>query len=78
MVLDPCSEARSLAVSLRGGGLGDWASKLEDIVDGGSTATEILMGLRWTAGQILDDPRLDQATRSRLESLRAAVDSLLA
>ena len=78
MVLDPCSEARSLAIRLRGGGLGDWASKLENIVDGGSTATEILMGLRWMAGQILGDTRLDQATRSRLEHLRAAVNSLLA
>ena len=78
MVVDPYSEARSLAITLRKDGFADWASKLEDIVDGGATATEILMGLRWIAGQVLGDAGLDQATRLRLENLRAAANSLLA
>jgi hypothetical protein len=78
MVVDLYSEARSLAITLRKEGLADWASKLDDIVDGGATATEILMGLRWTAGQILDGSQLNQSTRVRLENLRAAANSLLA
>jgi hypothetical protein len=77
MVVDPYAEARSLALSLRGGGFAAWASKLEDMVDGGATATEILMGLRWIAGQILGDIAIDQAMRVRLERFRAAIDSLL-
>jgi hypothetical protein len=77
MVVDPYAEARSLALSLRGGGFAAWAAKLEDIVDGGATATEILMGLRWIVGQILGDIAIGQPMRLRLEKFRAAINSLL-
>lgn len=77
MVNDPYAEARAIAKMLRLQQRHEWSSKIEDIIAGGSTATEILMGLRWILGELLRDEPLDGATATRARELEKAVDALL-
>jgi len=77
MVNDPYEQARILAQRLKAQGLDDWARKINDIVAGGSTATEILMGLRWATGELLRLNKLDEATQSELHQLQATLIALL-
>ena len=42
----------------------DWAERVEDAIESGSTATEILMALRWHAVEVLSAlPDLPEDTR---------------
>jgi hypothetical protein len=49
---DYYAEARELASRLTAEGFGDWASRFEEAISAGFTATEILMALRWQAQQL--------------------------
>lgn len=77
MVNDPYRQAKALMQDLQAQGLNTWARKIEDIVDGGSTATEILMGLRWLTAELIRLEALDAGTRKRVDLLRASLDVLL-
>ena len=78
MALDCYSEARSIGESLRQAGFSQWADRMNTAVDRGSTATEILMGLRETLDQLRqarDQPNRDLS--ARVDRLRRAVDQAL-
>jgi hypothetical protein len=49
---DYYGEARALGADLWEAGFKEWADKIESVIQSGSTATEILMGIRWTLGQM--------------------------
>ncbi len=50
---DPYSLAHNIAQKLRAEGLQDWSERTEDAIASGSTATEILMALRWNLTKLL-------------------------
>jgi len=67
---DYYAEARELAGRLAAEGFADWATRFEEAITGGFTATEILMALRWQAQQLRDaELHLSADADSRLESL---------
>jgi hypothetical protein len=76
-VTDPYAHARRVATTLRVQNLQGWAQRIEDIIDGGSTSTEILMGLRWVMAEILRLAPLEPATRQTIEVLSATLHNLL-
>lgn len=78
MARDVYGEARALGVEVWDAGHPDWSKRIDDVVAGGATATEILMGLRWTFGELLDQVRdLPDDLRARIESLRAEIGTIL-
>jgi hypothetical protein len=50
---DYYGEGRALGADLWEAGYKEWADKIDSVIQSGSTATEILMGMRWTLGQML-------------------------
>jgi hypothetical protein len=75
---DVYGEARALGVEVWDAGHPDWSKRIDDVVAGGATATEILMGLRWTLGELLDQvPDLEAGLRGRVESLRGEIGTIL-
>ena len=74
---DPYSEARQLAHVLSNENLAIWAEKLSDCIAGGSTATEILMCLRWTLKKLLDAQPLRDETRTAAIALLNRLNSCL-
>lgn len=77
MVADIYADAESLKKLLEVQGLAEWARRVEDIVAGGSTGTEILMGLRWVTKQILALGLKDEATNRLAQEVNIAADQLL-
>ncbi len=75
---DYYAEARELASHLTDEGFDDWAARLEEAIEGGFTATEILMALRWQAQQ-LQAARLQISAEadSRLKLLLAGLEAAL-
>ena len=71
-------EARRLAWLLNEDGLPHWATTFEEAINGGFTATEILMALRWHAQQFQKAPlHLSAETSRQLERLLAGLDEVL-
>ena len=78
MVADIYAEARSLERDLDARGMHEWSQRIEDVIAGGSTSTEILMGLRWTLDQLLNSlPNLDADVAGRIRQLLTALNELL-
>jgi hypothetical protein len=77
MVSDPYQTAANITDALRASGMNDWASKIDDIVFGGSTSSEILMGLRWALDDLLTLQSLPFNLRNQVQELRDTVDELL-
>ena len=78
MAYDCYKEAHALADLLRDVGLDEEASSLEGAIAGGSTATEILMALRWNLSRICNThPNLDSSLQQRIGVLRTALDVAL-
>jgi hypothetical protein len=50
---DYYAEARGIAVALFERGETDWSDRIEEAIEGGATATEILMRLRHTLRELL-------------------------
>lgn len=67
MTLDYYHEARRIAGVLRKEGLADVATAVEEAMDGGSMATEILMGIRFNLEKAM--PRASDTTASQIRSL---------
>jgi len=75
---DYYQEARRLAWLLNEDGLSDWATRFEEAISGGFTATEILMALRWHAQQLQNAKlHLSAETTRQLERLLAGLDEVL-
>lgn len=78
MSRDYYSEARGLARQLEGAGIQGAPEALLQAIESGSTATEILMKLRWTlAGIRTDHPRVSPAIDAALLDLETAISSAL-
>ncbi len=64
MSRDLYNDGFELAEQLRSLTYIDWAERVEDAIESGSTATEILMALRWHAGEVMAAlPDLPNPTR---------------
>ena len=74
MARDYYAEAKELAVLLEREGLAEEARSLVHAIADGSTATEILMAIRWHLERI-DTPKFKLApqTRARVRELRQAI-----
>lgn len=78
MSRDYYADARTLAALLSQEGETQVAEHLRDVMEGGSTATEILMGLRYRCQQALDQGRAgSQTTRARIKEFVKALESVL-
>jgi hypothetical protein len=77
-MIDYYADARDIAQSLDRQGLSSEAQSLRDAIDAGSTASEILMALRWHLERIDSGPlRMDLITRTQIHQLIAAIRSAL-
>ncbi len=76
---DYYGDARVIAVQLGEIGLDDWAAKIEHVLEGGATSSEILMGLRWNLRQLLaDNPGgLSDELSGSVAELADAIDGVL-
>jgi hypothetical protein len=74
MAADLYREAENTAVALDGEGLLDEARSIREAIAAGSTATEILMAVRWHLRTI--SPR-GSATAAQVRALIAAIDDVL-
>lgn len=78
MARDLYNDAFELAEQVRDAGHPNWAVRLEDTIESGSTATEILMGLRWVISELLAAiPDLPPETRALAEDLWESIGGLL-
>lgn len=78
MARDLYNDGFELAEQLRKHTYVDWAERIEDAIESGSTATEILMGLRWHAGEVLAAlPDLPGQTRVLAASLVTSITEIL-
>lgn len=79
MTRDYYADSRALGSDLWEAGYKVWADKIDAVIDGGSTSSEILMGLRWTMDQLVaEEPGLVGVLEQRVASLRRAIDAALA
>jgi hypothetical protein len=75
---DYYAESRALGADLREAGYKPWADKIDTIIETGSTSSEILMGLRWTLGELCaKEHSLSPDIKQRAESLQTEIDSAL-
>jgi hypothetical protein len=78
MTGDLYSTARVLATELWDQGFKEWTDRIDNVIKGWSTGTEILMGLRWAFAQILqEESRLSGDLRSRVEVLEREIAKIL-
>ena len=78
MARDYYAEAREIAKRLASDGLTSEAQVLVDAIDTGSTATEILMALRWHLKRIDEsNPVTSPQTRHRIRDLQVAISDAL-
>lgn len=78
MARDYYADSRALGADLWEAGFKNWADKIDGVIEGGSTSSEILMGLRWTLTQLAaEEQDLPESLRRRAESLRDELDAVL-
>ena len=77
MAHDLISDARRLAQALDSDGLTGRSRGIEDVIAGGATGSEILMGLRWHVREVLDADRASAATRRQAELLLRQISRAL-
>jgi hypothetical protein len=78
MARDLYNDGFELAEQLRTLTYIDWAERVEDAIESGSTATEILMALRWHAGEVLAAlPDLASPTRELAASIVSGINEIL-
>lgn len=79
MTRDFYGDARVVAVHLADAGLNEWATKLDDVLEGGATSTEILMGIRWNLRQLLaaGPDNLRPELRDSAAEIANAIDGVL-
>jgi hypothetical protein len=75
---DYYAESRALGADLRETGHKAWADKIDTVIETGSTSSEILMGLRWTLGELCaKEHSLSPDIKQRAGSLQTGIDSAL-
>jgi hypothetical protein len=74
---DYYGEARSIATKLFERGEFDWSERIEDAISGGSTATEILMRVRFCLQELLDSGLPDGEEERASRELVAQLDEVL-
>ena len=75
---DVYADARALAADLGDAGQPSWSQRIEDAIAGGAVATEILMALHWTLGELLaQEPTLKPRLRARAAGVRREIGSAL-
>jgi hypothetical protein len=42
-----------------------WAARLDDVIAGGATGTEIVMGIAWVLSTLLQDPTVELSAETR-------------
>ncbi|HUY48713.1 MAG TPA: hypothetical protein VMV92_23845 [Streptosporangiaceae bacterium] len=78
MTRDYYGEANALAADLWEVGYKQWADKIDAVIKSGSTATEILMGIRWTLTQLLmSEPNVPAELVKRSTDLRREIEAAL-
>lgn len=78
MARDLYNDGLELAEQLRALTYVDWAERVEDAIESGSTATEILMALRWHAGEVLAAlPELPEGTQRLASDLVDSINEVL-
>jgi hypothetical protein len=78
MARDFYAEAQDLAADLAELGHRTEADQIRTAVAAGSTATEMLMALRWTLGRLRSvEPNLPSAVQARANDLREAINRAL-
>lgn len=78
MTRDYYGESRALGADLWEAGYKEWADKLDAVVQSGSTATEILMGIRWTLVQLISShPNLPEELSARVADLEREISATL-
>jgi hypothetical protein len=76
-VNDPYQEARSIADSLDGIGLHEYAVQLRGALVEGATGTEIYMNLRWRLANMVDDKDVAAEVKTRIRLLHGYLDRAL-
>ena len=72
-------ESKQLAEALRARGEGEAAQRVCDTIDGGSTGTEILFGLRWEFDRVLEEGASgDPELSAWIADLREEIENALA
>jgi hypothetical protein len=74
---DPYELSKLLCAELRTSNLEDWAVRIEDVVQGGSTGSEILMGLKWVLGELVNVNSLEKKVQILTKTLFDEVSILL-
>jgi hypothetical protein len=75
---DHYSVAQQFAAQLRKEGKDLWATRIEDAIAAGATATEILMALRWNILQFISSGETcSQETRQLVDELLRELDCVL-
>jgi hypothetical protein len=75
---DYYGEGHALGADLWEAGYKQWADKIDFVIKSGSTATEILMGIRWTLDQLLaSELNLPSDLSERAADLKRGIDAAL-
>ncbi len=77
MARDYIGDARSLSEQLGRLGHRVWVSRIDDVIVGGATGTEILMGLRSVLGNLVESGECGPALAAQAAELRRAIDAAL-
>ncbi len=78
MNFDYVNEGRSIAKELFSLGLEDWQQRIEEVIDFGSTGTEILMGVRWNLSELIkSDTKLPPLIDQRLKDYILSANKIL-
>jgi hypothetical protein len=79
MTRDYYGEGRALAADLWEVGYKQWADRIDFAIESGSTATEILMSIRWALSRLLaSEPGLPADLLKRAAGLHGEIESALA
>ncbi len=77
MARDYYAEARAICEELQAAGREDLAEDLREALESGSTATEILMGLRWNLEKALAEESDLGETKEKMRLLKQGLDRVL-
>ncbi len=77
MNYDYYAEARMLSDKLNQDNLCEWAKKILNTLEEGSTSTEILMMLRWTLSSFLASRTGSEDTIEHAEKLHKSINAVL-
>lgn len=71
-------EARALGVRVWDAGWPEWSRRIDESVASGATSSEILMGVRWTLGQMVaEEPEIPRELSRDAEKLAKRIGKAL-